>query len=298
MDWLALSALSYLLFAFNNVNVRGFTNKWVQSGKNYFILFGIIWFFFLSSFLLVFKIPIPSIQLMGILALNGILTGLSLYFLFVGVSKDDAYRVAVLLNLSPVFTAILSFTFLNEAFSALKITGISLLIGAGFLASLSKDALGKWKFSPALVYALLSAFFMALSNVIFKYATYSLNPQSALFWGRIFLLLVVVAILLKPKTRKDFSAMIHKIPTRIFAAILGNEFTALVGSLAIIYAFALSTATLVSALGAIYPLFVLMFEVIYHFIAPGFVRSDLRPHTLLVKVSSLILMIPGMVLVA
>ena len=297
MDWLLLTLLANLFFAFNNVNIRGITNNWVKSGRNYFIFFGVIWFAFLSALLLVFRLPVPSPFLLSLLVINGILTGLSLYFLFVSVSKDDVYRVAVILSLNPAIAAVLSFLFLGESFPPKKLIGVLLLITAGVIASLSKSSLGKWKFSPALIYAILSVSFMAVSNIIIKFATYSLSPISVLVWGRIFLILVVLGILVKADWRNEFLHVKRSLSTSRFSMIIGNEFVSLVGTLAIIYAFALSTATIITSLSATYPLFVLILELIYARVSPGFIESHLDVGSLALKLGSLVLLVPGILLI-
>ncbi len=297
MDWLLLALLANLFFAFNNVNIQGITKNWVKSGRNYFILFGIIWFAFLSAMLLIFGIPVPSPFLLSLLVVNGILTGLSLYFLFISVSKDDVYKVAVILSLNPAITAVLSFLFLGESFPTQKLVGVLLLITAGVIASLSKNSLGKWKFSPALIYAVLSVVFMSVSNIIIKFATYSLPPTSVLVWGRLFMVLVVLAILIKADWRNDFLHVWKSLSTSRFSMVVGNELVSLVGTLAIIYAFALSTATIITSLSATYPLFVLVLELIYTRVIPGFIESKLDIGSLVLKMISLVLLVPGILLI-
>ncbi len=298
MDWLSLAIVAYFLYAFNNVNIRGIIGRYARNGRNYLVLFGIIWAFFLVSMLLVFQIPVPSVYLVTILAINGILTAFSLYFLFVAVSKDDVYRVAVLLNLSPVFTAVFSYGLLGETFGGTRLLGLVLLILAGILASLSRDALGHWKLSPALVYGILAALFMAVSNVVFKYATSFVDPLTSLVWGRLFVLLVVVVVLIRKSWRNDFLKVLKNMSVSGFSIVLLNESIALIATLAFICAIATSTATLVSALGATYPVFVFIFGAMYTLVKPDFVMEDLSKHTLLLKLSSLTLLIPGVILVS
>ncbi len=298
MDWLSLAIIAYFLYALNNVNIRGIIGRYARNGRNYLVLFGIIWAFFLISMIFVFQIPIPNMYLVSILAINGVLTAFSLYSLFVAVSKDDVYRVAVLLNLSPVFTAVFSYGLLGETFGGMKLVGLVLLILAGILASLSKDALGHWKLSPALMYGLLAALFMAVSNVVFKYATSFVDPITTLVWGRLFVLIVVVLILLRKSWRCEFLKVFKDMSVGGFSIVLLNESIALIATLAFIYAIATSTATLVSALGAIYPIFVFIFGAVYTLIKPEFVKEDLSKQALVLKLLSLVLLIPGIILIS
>ncbi len=297
MDWLLLSITAYILYAFNNVNVRGFIKNNLGNGRNYLIFFGLIWFVFLVSIGILSGLVVPAPHLLVVLAFNGLLTALSLYFLFVSVSKDDVYRVAVLLSLSPVFTALFSHFFLGERFYGQEFWGILLLVFAGVLASISKDSVGNWKTSAAVVYALSASVFMAASNVIFKYATIYLTPVSVLMWGRIFAALLIVLLLVVPKWRQDFISRV--VGDLGLIALLGaNEFIALVGTLLFVYAIASSTATLVAVVSAVYPIFAFVFGAIYTFVKPEFLTEDLRPHSVVLKLTSLALLISGLLFIS
>jgi len=248
--------------------------------------------------MLVFGLKVPSGEMLGLFFVNGLLTALSMYFLFTAVGKDDVYRVAVLLNLSPVFTGILSFLFLGESLGMNSLLGFVFLILAGFLASITRSAIGGWRFSPALIYGVAASFTMAISNVIFKFATFSYDPISVLVWGRIFLILSVLFILVKKEWRNEFVQVISSIPAKVFALITVNELLALFGTIAFVYAVALESVTLVSAMNAVYPVFAFVFGAMYTRFMPNFVSEDLSIHSISLKLFALVFLVIGVLLIS
>ncbi len=283
MGWILPTIGANVLFALGSTNDKAILTRYMKSTWDYLILANVL--AMVIAFVLLPIVSLPGLWILGLLALNGFVSLGALYLWFLALGKEDVSRNAVMLNLIPVFTAILSFLILNEAFPEKKLLGVSLMILAGILASINPRQMSLSKALPLVV---LSALGFGISNIIVKLAVSQVSPATAYFWTRFFMGMPLLPVI--PR-------MFRNIPKKAVVLISGNESLFLVGTVMQFWAIQISSPTLVASLGSVYPTFVLVFEAIYAGLLPWF-KADFDRVSTALKIISLGILIPGVWLVS
>lgn len=102
------------------------------------------------------------------LILSGLATGASWLCYFKALQLGDINKVVPIDKSSTVLTIILAFIFLNEEITPLKAAATLLIAVGTFLMIQRKDTSEKTKSKAWLLYAILSAFFAALTSILGK----------------------------------------------------------------------------------------------------------------------------------
>ncbi|MBI2096824.1 MAG: DMT family transporter [Candidatus Sungbacteria bacterium] len=206
------------------------------------------WFGILGGFavlLLPFGFQATSLQviLLGIIA--GVFFIASTFFLFAVLDKIEASETLPLIgSLSPIFTLLFSWLFLNTRLGIFDILGFLFLVATGFLLFFVE----KKDFSArVLFYILGSSMFLAASHVASKIVFGQTSFITGFFWIKVGGVLFALSVLLSRRLRKDIlEKSEHTAASNRWLYFLNRGYASL-GSLFISGAIFLSEPALVDA---------------------------------------------------
>ncbi len=219
---------------------------------------------------------------------------LGLFFYFIGISKEEATRVAPLYSFSPVIAIILGSALLGEQISPIHAVGISVVVAGGVLVD-SRVVRHIFRVNwQVLLTILLSSTFFVLGSIGFKKAGDFLDFQSSLVWFFAGSVLGSLCLLLPPTNRKNFLKLFKTskkkklVGVMVLSNLLGN-----IGRAAHNYAILLVPIAFVQTIEAFESAFVLAIAILLMRFFNGLEPDDLSRKVLLQKSLSVGVIITG-----
>jgi len=293
MSWVILSILAALCWSVVNMVDKYVVTKWFKQPLVPVIMLGIIGL--LASFLvyLTSGFTFLSYSKMTLALLTGIFYVLMSVFYFKALKIEEVSRIIPLFYLSPLFILFLAAIFLGEVFTLPKYLGIVLLVIGAILIS-SKNRL-KLNFSKSFGWMMLSVISSSISSLLTKYLLDFADYWTIFAYTRIgaAIGIIPIAYIYLP----ELINTVRKHGKKVVAVMSANEILNLFAVLFIIIATSIGYVTLVHALSAIQPFFVLLFVVILSIFYPSILKEEIGKSVILLKLLAIALMFIGAVLI-
>lgn len=294
MEWFILAIIAPALWGIGNLLDKYLFDRFVKNPFSYQILTA-----FTDLPILITLIILFGLKLIPALALVGIIVGFIGFFSFVLYNKalmiEETSRVASLIYLNPLFIIPLAIIFLGEVLSLTKYIGIFLLIASAFLITYKKVN-GKNKFwSFALSLMILFSVLWAGYQVISKYMLVTYSYWDWVIWITIGSIGGSMFLFLFKKIRTDFVKQV-KIP-KVILFRLGGTITYYIALISFLAAMSVKDVTLVGAIPATQPLFVLIYVILLSKFIPKIYKEPLEKKTIALKFSAVIAVIIGTYLI-
>lgn len=295
-NWLFFSLLGPFLWGITTVFDGALLRNYIKSE------FAKTWFSALTRlpFILLFfwigGIHFPSLPIVFWVMLAGLFWLSTLIFNFRALTFEEPSRVAVFIQMAPLFTLLIAFFVLGETLGIDQLFAFVLLLGGGVLAALKKLQ-GLFQLSKAFYLVMVSSFFGALSGVMFKH----FEPEFVNFFSAfaIYFLggfLGTFLLIFRPSHRKKVLKHFKNLPLRAWLMLVFTEFFGTVGVIAFVYALTLGKASLTMVMLGTQPLFALIAGIILSRFVREVRKEDMRKNVLLLKGASFVLIIAGLVL--
>jgi drug/metabolite transporter (DMT)-like permease len=295
---------TWLFFALSGPFLWAFTNIFDGALRQNFIKndIALTWIVaasrlpFVILLFLISDIRLPGISVNLWMILAGILWTLPLFFYYRAIKDEDPSRIALLIQLVPVFTLPIAYFTIGERLTSFQIFAFIILILAGIFASLKKMK-GNWRLSKAFFLIACACLSWAASDVLFKkFAVFYPNYISAyavdMFGG----FLVCLPILFMPKNRKGVFKNLSGLPVKAWLLIFLSFMAGIIGGLFYNYALTIGKASLTAVMMGIQPLFVFILGLILAFRIKWILKEDTSRESLFAKIISFGLVMIGLVL--
>jgi drug/metabolite transporter (DMT)-like permease len=308
MHWLTITIVAYFLLALEIILDKFLlSSKRVSHPSIYAFYSGALGFFAVIVALIfgglhwidfgkiVFSFVAGTIFIYGMLSL------------FFAVRKGEASRVLPVVGaVIPITTFFLAVFFLAEHLGARGIFGIVTLILGGLLISFELDKLEKRIFFQGFRASILAGFFLAVSATMIKALYNEDNFLNVFAWTRAGALLGTLSFFLIPAWRRVLVASLLKFrkPEKdnqrsgasfVLAKALGGS-----GSFLKEYAtsLALASVTIVSALVSVEYVFIFILSILFSAWVPKVMQEKKDLKTILQKISAIIIIAIGIMLVS
>ncbi len=293
-NWLFFALLAPLLWAVTNVADGALRRHFVKSDLSLTWITAVTRLPIVILFFLIAGIEIPNSYVVLFMLFGGIIWTFPMYFYYKAIGKEDPSRIALLLQLVPLFTLLIAFFALNERLVGMQVIAFVLLIAGGTFAAL-KRLKGVWSFSSAFFLIALACFMWASSDVIFKkfeVAFSSFLSAFAIYFLGSFLVSLFIFSLPHGRTKviKHFS----NLPLRAWIMVAATVIAGVCGSLSFAYALTLGKASLTSVMLGIQPLFVIGLGAFLSLFIKEIRKEDLSKQALLLKGVSFVLILIGL----
>jgi drug/metabolite transporter (DMT)-like permease len=233
----------------------------------------------------------------ALMTLSGILYMTGMLFYLRALQTEEASVVAPFFQAGPLFGYVLAYLVLGETLSSRQMAG-GLLIIAGALTVSLRFGQSLRAFKVQLAALMLSCgFIMALSSLIFKIFALQVEFWTTVFWMFVGEAVFGVALLLIPRYRREFVALLRSNTVALLSVNASNELINLGGGLGNRFALTLAPLSLVQAVGSTTTLFVFAFGVVLSLCCPGLGRESLSGRELAQKGIAALLVALGVALV-
>jgi drug/metabolite transporter (DMT)-like permease len=290
MSWILFTYIAIVLWTLVNILDKYIVTREL---KDPIIVTSFFCFFFFLLTLIVALLNgglLIAWPLLLLCLLAGILYSSALWSYYYILAKEDVSRFVPVLATGSIYTAILAFIFLNEAFSPLVYFGIILIVAGAILVSYKKRFF-KWRIRKYLIIGLFIVLLFVFRDLLVKYVANQTDFISVLFWVGVGAIIVptIVLVFYHPKLkRKGRKAIMHLGLVGILSASAFIFFTK---------ALTIGHITLVSGLLATKPLFVFILATIISYYHPKIIREKLSRAILTQKAIAIILIVVGSILI-
>ena len=216
------------------------------------------------------------------------------YLLFMkAIRVEEISRVVTLHYTYPLFIAPMAFFFLNEGLTSANYAGIVLLVVSTFMISYKGNGT-RILYSPALLLMTVLNVAIAIENILAKYLFDFTNSWSFIFWLTAGIVVIRMLLLVVPSVRKEFTAIQFR---QLIGYGVAISLLFLVANMSYYSAVSLQLVSLVSALSAIQPMFILAMVVAILYLKPAFVSEELSKKAVITKSIAVVLVFAGTYLI-
>jgi transporter family protein len=239
---------------------------------------------------------ISAVQI-AILVAVGILSAVAVWLYLIALEDDEASIVVPLFQTIPLFGAMFAFLFLGETLTRMQGLGcLSIMLGSMVLTlEVNEERRVRLK-KKVLLCMLGSAAIFGLYEALFKFAAIGGDFWVATFWEHAGLLLFGVILLLIPRFRKDFRAMVALNGKSIFALNIGSEIMTIVGNIITNYALLLAPVALVLVVSGTHPFWVLSMGLLLTAFFPHLGKEKMTKKHVVHKFTAILIMFVGVLM--
>lgn len=293
MNWFYLALSSTILFCFGNIFAKFILSKYLKNSLFYlfFYLFFLIPFY-VVAFIFFVPLSFSNFSLLAILA--SFFLYLSVYFNYKVYITEEVSRIISLGYTEVIFVLLLSTIFLGEIFTLEKYIGI-FLVTIGAISISFKRGL---KLRKGVLFILLSSVFFSIYVVLSKYSLNFINFLEFYFWSNL-IGLSIIQIPIFFKYKEGFLKTIKGLNKKIFILfLLQGLLNMSVFIFLYLPALSLGKASLVSAVDASRPLFILLITVVLSIFFPYVIKEEIKKSVIFLKLAASFLIILGVFLIA
>lgn len=297
MSWFYISLLGTSLFAAGNFIDKILISKYFKGG-------GVGALAIYSAFIGFFLLPLPiffdlnyfdiPFTDIGIMMASGVVYLVGIIAYLYAMTKDDTSSVVPLFQTIPIFAFILGYFFLNEIISALQFTGILLIIlGSMFLSIDLAEKKIRFKYDVVAL-MLISSFFIALSNFLFKVGGVDYGFIVTSFWAYMgYAILGVVLFIFLKSYRREFLTSVRENKAFVLGINTLNEVIAIAGKMLQNLATLMAPLALAIAVNGFQPLLVLIYGVLLTIFVPNLIKENVNKKHLAYKFVCIIVLMSG-----
>ncbi|MBI2050699.1 MAG: EamA family transporter [Parcubacteria group bacterium] len=295
MAWQFFAILSAALWAGVNVLDKHVVSRYV---KNPLVMFSLsLVFAGTTALVLLLSGTVEEVpRNLGLLGMaGGALYMIAGIFYFNAITAEEISRIAPLLHVVPLFTALLAGIFLNELFTGKTYLGIAAIVLGALL--LSPKAAGR-RMTPNKAFWLMAlcAVLVAIGNIATKYLLDAAGYWTALFYMYAGQTIVLIPLLIR--AYPDIRATAKEHGKKVFIILGCIESMDFAASFIFMFAALGGYITLVNALASTQPFFVLLYAVILSAWFPRILHEEAGRRVLVQKFAAIALMFAGVLLVA
>ncbi len=295
MDWIIFAILAPFFYAVSAMFDKFLIDKKIRDPIIMAISGGILVFF---MGLLIFSArgfaPLDWRSAM-ILIGGGVLTQIGLVPYFKAISLDNVSRVMPIFQIAPIFVLTWSYFLLGETLTIGQLAGFALILAGSLLISVKKVDFGELKLRRAFWWALLTCVIFSFPSVMFKFVAIDLVFWDALVYD--YFGVLAGAIILAIFYRKRIFFQMRGLVKNVWSVLFVNELIYWLGGLCATYAVFSGSVALTSVINGFLPVFVFVFGIILSIYFPRIIKEYIAVKTLVLKITALILMIGGLLMV-
>lgn len=260
MNWVIVSLLSTLLFAFVTILDKRLVAVEFPSVRAFNVIFGLLQFYVAA---VAFSAVIPLVGFDGGSGIpwataSGVLWAVALTLFFHGLRLEEASRATPIQMTAPVFTAVVSVAFFDEVLNLGQWAMILVVVvGAALVNARPEGGRIRSVHGRALVLLSASAAVMAMAFIATDQATDRMNVWAVQAWRAPSMGTMLLALSLRPAVVAELRTVVRK-PRAMALMYLTEGLMAPVAALTFVWAVSLGPVALVSAVTSSRPLFVLM----------------------------------------
>jgi len=259
--WILIAFLNPILHAFSNVLDNYLTNR-LFSRKTTIIFYAALLNLAFLPFLFIFT-GLPGLPtsasiwlFMGLAVINVIYQ----YPYYKALEQNDTSNVIALFSLGQLFVPVLAYFVVGEVLSTLQYVGVAIILLAS--VGLSAERLTRFRMNASLWWMLLCTSILSFEYVLYKLLFAHVDWITGFTWPVVFSFAIAFLLLLLPATRADIVRKWGTFKTKLHVFAM-EELTTFLGIAAGTYAVSVAPVTVVKAIMATEPAFVLLYAMLF-----------------------------------
>lgn len=297
MNWILPALIAPAVYTVVNFIDKYIVSKEVRDYRGMPIYGTIMGFFIGTIFWIVTGFPLLSFRDALIVLTTGAFTIWAAALYFKAISTDDASKIILLFQMTPIMTLVLALMFLKETISSQQYIGFFLILLAVIGISIEKIE-GKFKLSSTFLLILIVDLMWAISAVLIKFAI-NANSFSKILsfesWG--IGLGGLILYLFFPNIRNAFNESIRTVRKRALGIMFANEGIFVLGKSITFFAYSIGPAALVSIVGSTQVFFGILYGLLLTLVVPHLIKEDLSKDSLPKKIIAAGILFAGLYLV-
>lgn len=291
--WVLFSILAAFIWAINNIVDKFVLAKWVKQPFVPVIVLAFVGLIAGIAVCITHEVSRISNFEIFLASIAGVFSVVMTTAYFKALQHEEVSRVAPLFYLAPLFILMFATLFLGEIFTPIKYLGIFLLIGGAVLISI-KD-IARFRFGKAVWWMLLSAFALAINQLLAKYLLGKTDFWTVFFYMRIgaFIGMVPFICIYLPELIRT----VREYGSKVLALTSVNEGLNLLGILLFTLAISTGSVTLANSLASVQQLFVLLFAMLLSMFYPSILKEKMSKSIVFLKSSAIVFMLVGTFLI-
>lgn len=308
-DWVALALSGTISFSILSIMEKVLLNRWFSNSKSFCVVIGGVQVFIGLLISLVVPLSLDNYWESYLFAIiSGFTSGLMLCIVFYSLKTLDISRVYSLLSSYPIFAAILASLILDEKLEFLDwISIIFVVIGAGIATGTGNINQTKLNYRNLILCMLviLGSGFYGSGEVAYKYALNMNNySENALFWNLFVLrtlstgfFLILLSVIWEPvKVIQDLKISLNNISSKVLV-IISQVIIAPISIFLQVSALSAGPVSLVTALMASRPLFILGLSSLLSLPRVGILSDSLGKKMILLKLFAILMILTGVIVI-
>lgn len=297
MNWLFVALLAPAIYTVVNFIDKYIVEKHVKDSRG-MPIYGTIMGFAMGMIFWVYTgFPIIGFRDTMLALLTGALTiwGAALYFK--AISNENASKIIILFQMTPMMVLLLSSMFLHDTISIKQFIGFIIILSAALAVS-NEGKKQSFKLSSAFWLILAVDFFWSITAILAKFTIEANSFQSVLAfesWG--IGLGGIILYLFFPSIRNAFHKNLRTIKKHILGVMFLNEGIFVLAKTLTFFAYSLGPTALVSVIGSSTVFYGILYGWILTLIAPKIFKEDISKSGLLRKLILSIILLIGIILV-
>jgi uncharacterized membrane protein len=228
---------------------------------------------------------------LAVAILSGLLRSVSVTITLRTMSTEEVSRIIPVVYSYPIFVAIMAATLLGEELLLLDWVAIFAVVCGAIMVSLKYNGGRAIYMGRSFWHLVLASILLAGADITAKYAIGYVSSWN-MFWISSFCMgTMFLAIGLRPRVFRELVRLTGKV--RTFGLLLFTESLAMVAAMALFLAISLGPVSLVSAIVASRPIFVLLFAFLFSLVAPAFLEWERGWKNLLLRTTGALLTFGG-----
>jgi len=302
MHWFLISLIPPLFWAITNyIDTYLIEKHTKKEGIGALIIFSALIGFIIAPAIFVFNPGVLSIPLfdISILIITGIFGVLWVIFYLYALESDETTIVIPLFQIIPVMTFVLGFFILGETLTINQAIGSMVIVIGGFFLGLNlekEDGLSfKWK---PFILMMISSFFVALNEVLFKLVTVPDSFVISTFWSYVgYIIIGIFLYVLVTPYRIAFNNLVRTNTKTFFGLNAINEVVNTTADITMRFAILLAPVALVQSVNSFQPFYILVIGIFLTKFFPHINEQKIDRKSLIQRIVSIAIIIIGSIIV-
>ena len=302
MNWLVIAIIAHFIFAIVFIVDKFLLSKTVLQPRAYAFYVGILGIFALLLIPFGFTL-LPAGQIAASL-IAGVLFVLAILFFYKLIQLGEISRITPIVGGAvPIFTLILTYSFLGERLTGYQLVGFFLLVFGGVIMLWPrKDRInpptGKASLTKKLTLAIIAALFFAGSFVLTKFIFMEQPFINGFIWIRLGGFLGAWLLFFWPGNRQIIFKTTETIKGRSVGLLVSNKILSALAFVLLNYAIFLGSVALVNSLQGVQYAFLLIVALFLSKKFPQILKEQISRGMILQKIMAILFIVLGLGILA
>lgn len=297
MNWIIPAIAAPAVYTIVNFIDKYIVSKQVKDYRGMPIYGTIVGFIIGTIFWIATGFPTLDLKDTIIVLLTGVLTIWGAYFYFEAMASDEASKLILWFQMTPVFILIMASIFLRETLSFQQLFGFLIVLSSVIAVSL-ENGVGGFRLSRNFLLIMLVNLMWGAGAILIKFAI-GANSFSKILsyesWG--LGLGGLILYLFVPHIRNAFLESFRKVSKTVLTVMFINEGFFVIAKSLTFFAYSLGPASLVSIVGSTQVFFGILYGYVLTIFLPKIIKEDISREKLTKKIFFAILSFLGLWLV-